>query len=169
MKPLGLLISAYGVLGVVLFLGAAIARLLPMALEPLSGPLEGLHLAAYLGSVVFMAYSEGYKGFQKQFSPRVVARASALASGTKPGWALLAPLVAMGLLHATRKRLIISWSVTLGVVLLVALVRQLEQPWRGAVDAGVVVGLTWGCLAILVFWGRSLRGQPPTISPDFPS
>ncbi len=49
------------------------------------------------------------------------------------------------------------------------LVRALAQPWRGIVDAGVVVGLTWGCVAILVFWARSLLGRPPEIAPDFPS
>ena len=75
------LVSAYAVLGVVLFLLAAVVRLLPMALEPLSGPLDTVHVAAYAGSVVFMAYSEGYRGFQRQFSPRVVARARGLAEG----------------------------------------------------------------------------------------
>lgn len=164
------LVSAYAVLGVVLFLLAAVVRLLPMALEPLSGPLDTVHVAAYAGSVVFMAYSEGYRGFQRQFSPRVVARARGLAEGQVPlVWTLLAPVVAMGLLHATRKRLIISWGITLGVVVLVTLVRALAQPWRGIVDAGVVVGLTWGCVAILVFWARSLLGRPPEIAPDFPS
>lgn len=163
-----LLIFAWAVLGVVSFLSAAVLRLLPMALEPLSGPLEPIHVIAYLLSVGFMAYSEGYRGFQKQFSPRVVARARGLAERRHPLWSLLAPVVAMGLLHATRKRLIVSWAITLGVVGLVVLVRKLDQPWRGVVDAGVVIGLSWGIVAILVFWGQSLLGAPPAIAADFP-
>ena len=162
------LVSSYAVLGVLLLLSSAIYRLLPMALEPLSGTLEPVHLFAYASSVLFFAYSEGYRGFQKQFSPRVVARALIVARQKRMLSWLLAPPVAMGLLHATKKRLIISWSITLGVIVLILLMRMLAQPWRGIIDAGVVVGLSWGAVAILVFWIRSLAGSPPSIEPEFP-
>jgi hypothetical protein len=138
-------------------------------LEPFSGSLEAMHLFAYGLSIIFFAYSEGYKGFQKQFSPRVVARARLIARQNRVYWSLLAPLVAMGLLHATKKRLIVSWSISLGVITLILLMRMLAQPWRGIIDAGVVVGLTWGTVAILVFWIRSLAGSPPSIEPEFPA
>jgi len=55
----------------------------------------------------------------------------------------------MGLFHATKKRMIISWSVSTGVALIVAAVKRLPYPWRNIVDAGVVVGLSWGSISIL--------------------
>jgi len=33
----------------------------------------------------------------------------------------------------------------------VIIVKSLPQPWRGILDAGVVVGLTMGCFSILYF------------------
>lgn len=161
------LISAWGVLGVVAFLLSAIGRLLPRALDAiplLDGPLA----AAYVGSVVFMAYSEGYRGFQLQFSPRVVGRAEWVAHHRPPHLVVLAPLMAMGLIHASRKRLTIAWCALIGIVGLVALVSHLDPVWRGIVDAGVVVGLAWGVVAILWFWVRALRGHPPEVPIDLP-
>ena len=43
----------------------------------------------------------------------------------------------------------ISWSVSVGVALVVASVKRLSYPWRNIVDAGVVIGLTWGLISIL--------------------
>lgn len=66
-------------------------------------------------------------------------------------------------MHATKKRLIVSWSLTVGLSLLVGLVKRLPYPWRNIVDAGVVVGLTWGSLAILWNYLSSLiTGQVPS-------
>ena len=48
------------------------------------------------------------------------------------------------------------------------LVRQLAQPWRGIVDAGVVVGLIWGVMALIAFWWRAVAGQPPAVPHDMP-
>jgi len=50
---------------------------------------------------------------------------------------LLAPLYSMGLIHATKKRKIVSWSVTTGVAVIVAAVKRLPYPYRNIVDAGV--------------------------------
>ena len=55
----------------------------------------------------------------------------------------------MALFHATKKRMTISWSVSVGVALVVASVKRLSYPWRNIVDAGVVIGLTWGLISIL--------------------
>jgi hypothetical protein len=61
----------------------------------------------------------------------------------------------MGLVHATRKRKIVSWSVSLGVAGIVAAVKRLPYPWRNIVDAGVVVGLSWGSLSILAIYMKA--------------
>ena len=75
----------------------------------------------------------------------------------------------MGLFHATRKRTIVSWSLTLGVAALVALVKKLPYPYRAIVDAGVVTGLGWGSVSIIAIYVRGLMGTPPGVDPQLPS
>ena len=54
-------------------------------------------------------------------------------------------------------------------MLLVALVRQLEQPLRGVIDAGVVVGLVLGLLSLAYHALRSIvKGDAPAIALDVP-
>jgi hypothetical protein len=148
----------------------AILRLTPRALEPFEAGTLGLgHVALLVGWVAFAAYAEGYRAFQKQFSPRVVARAQHLSAHPRLVHALLAPAYCMGFFHATRTRMIVSWSVSLGVVGLVLAVSRLSQPWRGIVDAGVVIALAWGLVALGYFTVRALAGHHMPVSPDVPS
>ena len=56
-----------------------------------------------------------------------------------------------------------------GIVGLIVLIRKLDQPWRGIVDAGVVVGLGWGLVATLWAGGRDLCGRPIAIDLDLPT
>jgi hypothetical protein len=158
----------WSVLGVVAVLVQAIVRLLPRALEPvLDGSLDLLGVLAYVAAILGLGYAEGYRGFQRSFSPRVVVRALALAQ--RRGWLVaIAPLMVMGLVHATRRRLIAGWALVLGIIGLILLVSLLEQPWRGAVDAGVVVGLSWGVVATLSLTIRALRGKIPKVDPELP-
>lgn len=164
----GTLGAVWGVAGVVWLLGHAVVRLVPRAWEALSSPLTPVQWAGLVLVVLFMAYTEGYKGFQKAFSPRVVARAVWLRDHPRAWLVLLAPVFCMGMVHATRKRLAVSWGITLMVVLLILGVRQLPHPWRGIVDAGVVVGLSWGVLAILGWAVPALRGRALPVPPDVP-
>ncbi len=50
----------------------------------------------------------------------------------------------------TTRQLISTYLLTLMIVLLIIVFHQLSQPWRGILDAGVVVGLSWGCLSIIL-------------------
>jgi hypothetical protein len=69
----------------------------------------------------------------------------------------------MGMLHATRKRKIVSFSVTLGVAAIVAAVKRLPYPWRNIIDAGVVCGLSFGSISILFLYIQSwITGKPPS-------
>jgi hypothetical protein len=127
----------------------------------------------YAITCAFFAYAEGYKGFQLKFSPLVVKRSSTLVVGTRQGNNpinyLLAPLYSMGLINATKKRLIISWSVSIGVAMIVALVKRLPPISRCILDAGVVVGLTWGSASILFYYIKSIiTGKDPSIDPCLP-
>ena len=122
--------------------------------------------SAYIVTCLWFAYVEGYKGFQQKFSPLVVKRSFTLQPGQNgTSWFhfLLAPLYSMGLMHATKKRKIVSWSVTIGVAGIVAAVKRLPYPWRNIVDAGVVVGLTWGSLSIILNYVKSwVTGKAPS-------
>jgi len=154
----GRLATAWGIGGVLLLLGDAVYRLAPRALEALAMELTALHWGALAGWVVFMAYAEGWRGFHRRFSPRVVERSFGLGREPTVLRGLLAPAYAMSLFAAPRRSMIVSWSVLVGVVALVVLVRFVPQPWRGIIDAGVVVGLSIGCASIVVHTARALRG-----------
>jgi hypothetical protein len=82
---------------------------------------------------------------------------------------LLAPFYSMGLFHATKKRMIVSWSVTLGVAGIVSAVKKLPYPWRNIVDAGVVVGLTWGCVSIMAHYIKALVTGVTPADPALPN
>lgn len=164
-----LAIAIWAIVGVLALLGQAIARLLPRALEPvLDGSLTPAAIVAFLASIVALGYSEGYRGFQQRFSPRAAVRAVHLARNPKPLLVALAPMMAMGLIHGTRRRLIGSWTLLAGIIVLIVLVSRLEQPWRGAIDAGVVVGLGWGWTATLVLFVQTLRGRGPDVPAEVP-
>ena len=146
-----------GVLAIIL---RAVYRLTPKAAELLTGDsLTGFELVFLLVWAGFMAYAEGYKGFHKAFSPRVVLRLHVLAERPSIlGW-VFAPLVGMGLLKATRKRLIVSWCLVLGIVALVSFVSTLAYPYRSIVDLGVVLGLLLGSLSLVVHYIRAVGGR----------
>lgn len=158
----------WGIAGVLALLVQAIYRLTPYALEAIDAQLGTVESAVLVAWVAINAYSEGYRGFHKMFAPRVIARAQALDANPRPLLVLLAPLFCMGLIHATRKRLIVSWVLTLGIVGFVIVVRRLDQPWRGIIDAGVVVGLGAGVVSTLYFLVLALAGRPMPVSPDLP-
>ncbi len=152
----------WGLGGFIALLVYAIARLAPIAWEALQQPMSLLQLAVLAGNTLFMAYSEGYKGFQKGYSPRVVARAAWLKDNATVWLTVLAPLFCMAYFAAPRKRLLTTWILTIAIIILVIIFHRLPQPWRGILDAGVVVGLSWGIIATLVAAGRYLlSGEPP--------
>ncbi len=170
--PLGLgpaIVAAWGVLGVIAILAQACLRLAPRAWEPIvDGSFSWWQWVLWVVWVAQMIYSEGYRGFHRAFSPRVVARAFYLARNPHPVRIALAPLFCMGLFHATRKRLIVAWVMVTAIVGVILLVRQLNQPWRGLIDAGVVIGLAVGSASILYYMVRAYNGHSMPVPPDVP-
>lgn len=156
----------WGLGGFVLLMGFALWRLVPLSLEAFTYPWGWTHVVLFGANLLAMAWFEGYKGFQKAFSPRLAARCHHLLHHASWGQALLAPLVAMGFIHASKRRMITAWALTAGIVLVVLLYRQLPQPWRGILDAGVVLGLAWGLVATLAHVVRALRSGP-LVGPEF--
>ena len=159
----------WGIGGVLLILMFAIYRLAPMALVLIDTPLGSLHWVSLIFSIIYMAYAEGYKGFHLSFAPRVVMRATYLSQNPKFIHILLAPLFCMGYIHATGKRQLISFGLAIMIIGFILLVRLLPQPWRGILDAGVVIGLTMGCVSILYFIYRSAYNPGEiSVSADIP-
>jgi hypothetical protein len=158
--------AIWGIGGIVLVFAVAIYRLANRAVQIFSYDLEWYHWAALVISIVLTAYAEGYRGFQKRFSPRTAARARYLRDHPTLLRVVAAPLFCFGYFQATRRRKIGAWGLTIGIVLLVGLVRLLPQPWRGIVDAGVVVGLTWGTISLVVFTIQALTAPTFAVSPE---
>ncbi len=140
----------WGVLGTVLLLVDAIWRLLPVALAPLRQGPDAVLVGTYVASMAIMAYVEGYRGFQLSFAPKVAARALGAWDALGPAKVVLAPLYCMGLFGGARVEVARTWALVTIIVGFVIAVGQLPHDLRGAVDAGVVVGLSWGTAAILV-------------------
>ena len=164
------LLGAWGVLQVLSILFNAIKRLVPIALEPiLKRDLSPSQAVACVLWAVFMAYTEGYQAFQRKFSPLVVKRAFGLVQRPSVLRVLLAGPYSMGLFGATKKRMTVSWGVSLGVVAIVQAVKKLPYPWRGIIDAGVVAGLGYGATATLVLAARAaFFGWVPACDPCLP-
>lgn len=166
---MGFLGFVWGVGGVLTLLLFAVFRLSPMAFELADFNLSTLHWTALSFSMAYMAYAEGYRGFHKSFAPRLVARARYLLRHARPTEAFLAPLFCMGYIYASRRRMVLSLSLTAMIVCFVLIVRLLPQPWRGIVDAGVVIGLLLGIASIVFYLVQSIvRPELLTLSPDVP-
>lgn len=162
------LAALWGLGAVFLLLTSAVYRLGKLGIEAFAYPFTWLHWLTLVLTLVFMAYSEGYRGFQRGFSPRVAARARYLKDHPQPLHLLLAPLYCMGFIHATPRRRLTTLILTSAIIVLIILVRLLPQPWRGIVDLGVVVGLGWGTLSLLIYSVRAFGPAPPETDPEVP-
>jgi hypothetical protein len=160
--------AVWAVVGFSLILLDAINRLSGMALDAFA---EGFTLPQWVGLVLvvlFMAYTEGYRGFQKSFSPRCAARAYHLYKNPEPLSVALAPLFIMGFFRAERRPFLIAWVGTMVIVMLVFALHVTPQPWRGIVDCGVVVGLSWGLISFLLSVWRVFSSGRYDVLPAVP-
>lgn len=163
------LVFLWGVGGVLVLFVRALVRLAPMAWQPIAdGSLSAFQIGLYVAWVVFNAYGEGYRAFQKAFCPRVIGRAHLLASDPRPLHALLAPFYCLSLFHANRRGMTVAWVMIVVIAMLVFLLRITPQPWRGIIDGGVVVALAWGALVMLVLAAKTIAGSPPRAKLNLP-
>jgi len=160
--------AVWGILGVGLLFCSAVYRLLPYALGLRGSSLAWHHWVALGICLGVMGYGKGYHVFHRKYSPRVVARAAYLARNPTFMRVLFAPFFCMGFFHATRRRKMVSYGVASGIVGLILLVRRLEQPWHGIVDAGVALGLGLGVVSIWIHAIRALAGKGADVPADTP-
>jgi hypothetical protein len=166
-RTLSWVAPAWGIGGTLLLLTVSVWRLSIKASGLHYGELEPYHWAFGLIWLAFMVYTEAWRGFHKQFAPRVVQRALDIPRPFIIQAA--APVVCMGLLHATPRRLFISRALVVGIVILVQIIRITPSPWRELVDLGVAIGLGLGTLSLYWHAALALAGKPPGVSTDYPS
>lgn len=157
MKQLRWIAALWGVIGVIALLGFAVYRLTPFVLELTHERLEWWQWMAMSAWCAFMLYSEGYRAFQQQFSPRVVARAQYLCKQATTVCIVLAPLFCVGYFAAPRRRVITAYVLMIGIIMLIVLVHFVPQPWRGIIDVGVVAGLFYGIMTLVVYGIKAMR------------
>jgi len=160
--------AVWGIIGLSFIFGRGLYCLYPYVEELPEAQFGWIHWSALVLSLLFMGYAEGYKGFHLKFSPRAAARARYLQANPTPVRVLLAPFFCMGFFHATRKRKIVAYSLTAMIILLIVVVRRLPQPWRGIIDAGVLLGLGWGLLSVWLFAFKAFFSSRFSVSPETP-
>ena len=166
----GALVAAWGVLGHVALLLMGASKLLPVAVAVMTAsPPSGGRWAYGAASAAFMAYFQGYRGLQLRFAPLVVGRAAHFARNPGLLRALLAPAYSMGLVYATRRRMLVSWGLLLSMAGIGMLAARLPEPHRGVVDLGVATGLAWGALALTIVALRALVGHVPRCDLSLPA
>ncbi|NIS63420.1 MAG: hypothetical protein GTO13_22855 [Proteobacteria bacterium] len=160
--------AIWGLAGVFLILVIPIYRLTIIAVEAFSYEFLWYHWVGLVLNTLFLAHVEGYRGFQKGFSPRVAVRAKYLKDHPNALYALLGPFFCMSYFFAPTKRKVFMISLTVGIIILILLIRLLSQPWRGIVDLGVVIGLTWGLISLFIFSLRAFTSEKFHYSPEVP-
>jgi len=99
----------------------------------------------------------------------VVTRALLLARSPQPHLVLFAPLYCMSFLHASTRGRRIAWITLVGIVACIAILQRVPMPYRGLVDGGVALALSWGSVALVLSFVRTLRtGAPPVVDAELP-
>lgn len=150
---------AWGFTGVTVFLAFAVLGLIKHAWGVFDYPLSAVQWTLLITNIIFMAYWEGYKGFQKSFSPRVAARVLYLSRHATIMQTIFAPAFCLGYFGTTRRRQVSVVILTVALTVLVIAVKGLDQPWRGIIDVGVIVGLSWGLVSFILFTLQAFTGK----------
>lgn len=166
LRALGVGWGIGGIAAVLVYAATSLGRHTVTAVAAGLEPLEWLALAA---NAAVMAWAEGYRGFQLRFSPRVAARALVLYENPTPVRLLLAPLFCVGYFGATPRLQRMVYVGTGLIVLAVLLFNRLDQPWRGILDAGVMVGLLWGTLSLLWAGWATFRVRRALVAAEMPA
>ncbi len=150
------LAQTWALLGFCLLLGYAVFRLFGHFQDSWNLEYHWYHWILLVVNTVFMAYSEGYKGFQNSYSIKFAGRLKQLETTPSTLKLLLAPLFCMNYFATAKKDMILSYVLTVAIIVLVIVFSFIPQPWRGILDVGVVVGLTYGIIATILISVSSL-------------
>ncbi len=165
---IGVLAAIWSISGLMLLLIYASWRLSAYTYASLQMPLNWVHWVVLIGWGIFMIHGEGYKGFQKKFSPRFAARTKYLSHNSTFLQLLLAPLFSMAYFHAPKKRVIATVALTIMIVAFILAFRYVPQPWKGLLDAGVVAGLIWGTFSTAYYCYKAFTDENFDWDPELP-
>ena len=166
MRALG---AAWGITGIAAVLVYAATSLGTYTLEAVAAGLGYLEWLALAVNSVGMAWAEGYRGFQKRFSPRVAARALELYERPTLVRLVFAPLFCVGYFGATARLQRTVWAGTGMILVAVMVFSRIDQPWRGILDSGVMVGLLWGTVSLCWAAWATFRGRQPMVAAEVPA
>jgi hypothetical protein len=164
----GVIAAGWAILGWSAVLLFVIIRLGAIALQGLATKWTAWHWLLFVANALFMAYAEGYRGFELKFSPRAAARVLWLRRHADWRLAALAPLFLIGYFAAAPRIVRLTWLGTAVIIGLVVVFQQLPQPWRGILDAGVVIGLSWGLVSFWRLTWQALRSGRYPVAPETP-
>ncbi|MDG1357219.1 MAG: hypothetical protein P8P36_03400 [Akkermansiaceae bacterium] len=160
----------WAIIGVSALLLRAIIGLSKHAKNAIESGLTTWQWSVLVLFALFMVVAEGYRGFQKKFSPRTAARVKYLRDHPTLLRIILAPIFSMGFFHANRKTKLTAYILTTGIIcLVVAITFFCPDPWRGIIDFGVVLGLTWGLISFWIFAIQALTKTSFSQSPETPN
>jgi hypothetical protein len=161
--------ALWGVAGIAAVLVYAAISLGAYAVDAVAGGLSPVEWLLFVTSCAFMAWAEGYRGFQQRFSPRVAARALHVYEHPTIPRLLFAPLFCTGYFGATVRLRRTVWVGTILILLAVLLFNRVPQPWRGILDAGVLVGLSWGTVSLLTAAWATWCQRRPLVAAEVPA
>ena len=153
-KIFGIIGFIWGFVGVSLILLHGITCVYPYVVTLDFSKMFWYHYLSLIISIIFLGYAEGYKGFQLSFSPRVAQRLKLVFKNPSFVNVVLSPLFCMGFFGISKKRMKITYILTITIIFLIIIIERISEPWRGIIDTGVLVGLSWGLLS---FWFFCLK------------
>lgn len=150
-----MVVAAWALIGLCIVFVNAIVRLGARALDTLAGGLTSGQWAFLVVLTLMFVYTEGIRGIQGRFAPRVAERLHELLRRRRLLWDVLAPLYLLSLVGAPPRTLVRAWAGVTAIVIAVMIVRMFAEPWRGITDFAVVTALGWGLVATIVHALRS--------------
>ena len=156
-KIFGIIGAFWGFIGISLILLHGMSCVVPYVFSMELSNMKWYHIISLFLSIITLGYAEGYKGFQLSFSPRAAKRVNLVSKNPNFKNVVFSPLFCMGFFGISKQRMIITYLLTLSIIFLIIIIEKMSDPWRGIIDAGVLVGLSWGLLSFWFFSFKSLK------------
>lgn len=158
--------SLWAVIALSAALLEAIYRLGARAASVIFAGLSAQQWVWLLVIVALFVWAEGVRALHGRFVPGVLERLPVLSPF--PLAIVLAPFEALGLLKAPAKTRLRALATVAAIVAAVLVVRQLPEPWRAMIDAGVAVALSVGVVSLLVRSLSQTRQSDAVPAPERP-
>jgi hypothetical protein len=147
----------WGVAGILAVIAYAVVGLAARALSIKSYDLMWYHWAALVFGTLILIYAKSYRGFLLRLAPGIALRARSIRAKPTAARVIFAPFYCMGFFGSGVRTQVRMIFITLAMVAMIIVVRNLPEPWRAILDFGIAVALTLGFCFILM---ESLRPEP---------